>query len=180
LRGPLLPSGSDLGRRLHDYGPGLVAAVAFATIVAVVAGLVLASASAMSHDIWVGVVKGEHATQEEEVRAARISSIIVGIVAIVIGILAKGQNVAHLVALAFAVILGGSTRLKVALQLDQSLAGVIQGMLVLLVLLTNGLRTRLSTHTEQPEPTAPALPAADSAPPTLRPAADGSGGKSAS
>ncbi len=80
-----------------------VAAVAFATIVAVVAGLVLASASAMSHDIWVGVIKGEHATQEEEVRAARISSIIVGVVAIVIGILAKGQNVAHLVALAFAV-----------------------------------------------------------------------------
>ncbi len=80
-----------------------VAAVAFATIVAVVAGLVLASASAMSHDIWVGVVKGEHATQEEEVRAARISSVIVGVVAIAIGILAKGQNVAHLVALAFAV-----------------------------------------------------------------------------
>jgi cation/acetate symporter len=80
-----------------------VAAVAFATIVAVVAGLVLASASAMSHDIWVGVIKGEHATQEEEVRAARISSVIVGIIAIAIGILAKGQNVAHLVALAFAV-----------------------------------------------------------------------------
>jgi cation/acetate symporter len=80
-----------------------VAAVAFATIVAVVAGLVLAAASAMSHDIWVGVIKGEHATDAEERRAARICSVIVGAMAIVIGILAKGQNVAHLVALAFAV-----------------------------------------------------------------------------
>ncbi len=80
-----------------------VAAVAFATIVAVVAGLVLAAASAMSHDIWVGVVKGDHATSDEELRAARICSLIVGVVAIAIGILARGQNVAHLVALAFAV-----------------------------------------------------------------------------
>jgi cation/acetate symporter len=80
-----------------------VAAVAFATIVAVVAGLVLAAASAMSHDIWVGVIKGDRATSEEELKAARICSLIVGIIAILIGILARGQNVAHLVALAFAV-----------------------------------------------------------------------------
>jgi cation/acetate symporter len=80
-----------------------VAAVAFATIVAVVAGLVLAAASAMSHDIWVGVIKGDQTTSDEEVRAARICSVIVGLIAITIGILAKGQNVAHLVALAFAV-----------------------------------------------------------------------------
>jgi cation/acetate symporter len=80
-----------------------VAAVAFATIVAVVAGLVLAAASAMSHDIWVGVIKGDNATSEEELKAARICSVIVGAIAITIGILAKGQNVAHLVALAFAV-----------------------------------------------------------------------------
>jgi cation/acetate symporter len=80
-----------------------VAAVAFATIVAVVAWLVLAAASAMSHDIWVGVVRGEKATDAEERRAARICSLAVGAMAITIGILAKGQNVAHLVALAFAV-----------------------------------------------------------------------------
>ena len=80
-----------------------VAAVAFATIVAVVAGLVLASASAMSHDIWVGVVKGESSTPAEEVRAARVSALIVGAIAILIGIAARDQNVAHLVALAFAV-----------------------------------------------------------------------------
>jgi cation/acetate symporter len=80
-----------------------VAAVAFATIVAVVAGLVLAAASAMSHDIWVGVIKGDKATSEEELKAARICSLIVGVIAIAIGILARGQNVAHLGALAFAV-----------------------------------------------------------------------------
>ena len=80
-----------------------VAAVAFATIVAVVAGLVLAAASAMAHDLYVGVIRGEHATPQEQVRAARIATVIVGALAIVIGIAAKGQNVAHLVALAFAV-----------------------------------------------------------------------------
>ena len=57
----------------------------------------------MAHDIYVGVIRGEHATSEEQVRAARISTVIVGAIAIVIGIAAKGQNVAHLVALAFAV-----------------------------------------------------------------------------
>ena len=105
MAGPLLAQyiGGGADSLLGNFFLAFVAAVAFATIVAVVAGLVLASASAMSHDIWVGVVKGEHATPEQEVRAARISALIVGVVAITIGILAKGQNVAHLVALAFAV-----------------------------------------------------------------------------
>jgi cation/acetate symporter len=80
-----------------------VAAVAFATIVAVVAGLVLAAASAMAHDLYVGVIRGEHVTPQEQVKAARIATVIVGAMAITIGIAAKGQNVAHLVALAFAV-----------------------------------------------------------------------------
>jgi|GEM_PF-13328 cation/acetate symporter len=80
-----------------------VAAVAFATIVAVVAGLVLAAASAMAHDLYVGVVKGDHASPQEQVIAARVSSVVVGLLAIYVGIAAEGQNVAHLVALAFAV-----------------------------------------------------------------------------
>jgi cation/acetate symporter len=80
-----------------------VAAVAFATIVAVVAGLVLAAASAMAHDLYVGVIREGHVTPQEQVRAARVATVIVGAIAITIGILAKGQNVAHLVALAFAV-----------------------------------------------------------------------------
>lgn len=105
LAAPLLAQfiGGGADSALGNFFLAFVAAVAFATIVAVVAGLVLASASAMSHDIWVGVIKGEHATQAEEVRAARISALFVGALAIVIGILAKGQNVAHLVGLAFAV-----------------------------------------------------------------------------
>jgi len=109
-----------------------VAAVAFATIVAVVAGLVLAAASAMSHDIWVGVIKGEHATDAEETRAARICSLLVGAIAIAIGILAQGQNVAHLVALAFAV--AASANLPVILLTLYwrrcNTAGVVAGLVV--------------------------------------------------
>jgi cation/acetate symporter len=105
MAAPLLAQflGGGEASMLGNLMLAFVAAVAFATIVAVVAGLVLAAASAMSHDIWVGVIKGDKATSEEEVRAARICSVIVGALAITIGILAKGQNVAHLVALAFAV-----------------------------------------------------------------------------
>ena len=109
-----------------------VAAVAFATIVAVVAGLVLAAASAMSHDIWVGVIKGEHTTDAQETRAARICSLIVGALAIAIGIAAQGQNVAHLVALAFAV--AASANLPVILLTLYwrrcNTAGVVAGLVV--------------------------------------------------
>jgi len=81
-----------------------VSAVAFATIVAVVAGLVLAAASAMAHDLYVGVVRAGHEVRpREQVVAARLATLVVGAMAIAIGIAAKGQNVAVLVALAFAV-----------------------------------------------------------------------------
>jgi cation/acetate symporter len=81
-----------------------VSAVAFATIVAVVAGLVLASASAMAHDLYVGVIRhGKTVTPQAQVRAARIATVIVGAMAIGIGIACKGQNAAVLVGLAFAV-----------------------------------------------------------------------------
>jgi len=81
-----------------------VSAVAFATIVAVVAGLVLASASAMAHDLFVGVIRaGKETSPQGQVRAARIATLIVGALSIGIGIAAKGQNVAVLVGLAFAV-----------------------------------------------------------------------------
>jgi cation/acetate symporter len=105
MAAPLLAQyiGGGAESALGNFFLAFIAAVAFATIVAVVAGLVLASASAISHDIWVGIVKGERATQAEEVRAARVSALIVGTIAMIIGILAQGQNVAHLVGLAFAV-----------------------------------------------------------------------------
>jgi cation/acetate symporter len=105
MAGPLLAQflGGGENSMLGNFFLAFVAAVAFATIVAVVAGLVLAAASAMAHDIYVGVIRGDRATPQEQVVAARVSSVIVGIIAIIVGILAKGQNVAHLVALAFAV-----------------------------------------------------------------------------
>ena len=81
-----------------------VSAVAFATIVAVVAGLVLASASAMAHDLFVGVIRaGKPTSARGQIVAARVATLIVGALSIGIGIAAKGQNVAVLVGLAFAV-----------------------------------------------------------------------------
>jgi cation/acetate symporter len=82
---------------------GFIAAVAFATILAVVAGLTLAGASAYSHDIYVSVIKGGHATEEEQVKAAKIATVVFGVAAVALGILFKGQNVAFMVGLAFAI-----------------------------------------------------------------------------
>jgi len=82
---------------------GFIAAVAFATILAVVAGLTLAGASALSHDIYLNVVKHGRATETEQVRVAKISTIVFGIFAVLLGFLFKTQNVAFMVGLAFAV-----------------------------------------------------------------------------
>jgi len=82
---------------------GFIAAVAFATILAVVAGLTLAGASAYSHDIYVNVIKKGHATEEQQVKAAKIATIVFGVFAVGLGILFKGQNVAFMVGLAFAI-----------------------------------------------------------------------------
>ncbi len=82
---------------------GFIAAVAFATILAVVAGLTLAGASALSHDIFVHVVRRGHAPDHEQVRVARVATILFGILAVLLGILFKGQNVAFMVGLAFAI-----------------------------------------------------------------------------
>jgi cation/acetate symporter len=81
---------------------GFIAAVAFATILAVVAGLTLSGAAALSHDLWVSVYRAGHAPHEEQLRVARVATVLLGIVAIVLGILFKGQNVAFMVGLAFA------------------------------------------------------------------------------
>jgi cation/acetate symporter len=82
---------------------GFIAAVAFATILAVVAGLTLAGASALSHDIFTHAVRKGHATESEQVRVARMAAVAFGLVAVVLGIVFKGQNVAFMVGLAFAV-----------------------------------------------------------------------------
>ncbi|MFD9328391.1 cation acetate symporter [Streptomyces sp. NPDC060065] len=80
-----------------------ISAVAFATILAVVAGLTLASSSSFAHDIYANVIKKGTATEKEEVRAARYATVAIGVVSIGLGALARDLNVAGLVALAFAV-----------------------------------------------------------------------------
>jgi cation/acetate symporter len=82
---------------------GFICAVAFATILAVVAGLTLAGAAALSHDIWVNVVRGGSPHEGEELRVARASTVVLGVGAIALGIAFKGQNVAYMVGLAFAI-----------------------------------------------------------------------------
>src|SRR5687768_277843 len=82
---------------------GFIAAVAFAPILAVLAGLTLAGASALSHDIFTHVIRKGQATESEQVRVARIATLIFGAAAVGLGILFKGQNVAFMVGLAFAI-----------------------------------------------------------------------------
>ena len=82
---------------------GFLAAVAFATILAVVAGLTLAGASALSHDLYVGVLRRGVANEKEEVKVAKIATVCLGIAAVILAMLFKGQNVAFMVGLAFAI-----------------------------------------------------------------------------
>ncbi|MGY5032288.1 solute symporter family protein [Streptomyces sp. 900116325] len=81
----------------------VISAVAFATILAVVAGLTLASSSSFAHDIYANVIRKGGATEKEEIRAAKWATVAIGIVSIGLGALARDLNVAGLVALAFAV-----------------------------------------------------------------------------
>jgi cation/acetate symporter len=82
---------------------GVISAVAFATILAVVAGLTITASASFAHDIYASVLKSHNVTEQEQVRVSRITAVVLGVFAIGLGILANGQNVAFLVALAFAV-----------------------------------------------------------------------------
>jgi cation/acetate symporter len=82
---------------------GIMAAVAFATILAVVAGLTITASASFAHDIYASVLRRGQADPGDEVRVARITAVVVGIVAVLGGISAKGINVAFLVGLAFAI-----------------------------------------------------------------------------
>ena len=81
----------------------IISAVAFATILAVVAGLAITASASFAHDIYASVIKRGHASEESQVRVSRITVVVIGLVSIVLGIMAMGQNIAFLVALAFAV-----------------------------------------------------------------------------
>ena len=82
---------------------GFIAAVAFATILAVVAGLTLSGAATLSHDLWVNVVRGAHASEREQLVVARTATVLLAAISILLGIIFKGQNVAYMVGLAFAI-----------------------------------------------------------------------------
>jgi cation/acetate symporter len=82
---------------------GFISAVAFATILAVVAGLTLSGAATLSHDLWVNVVRKGHPHSDEELVVARVATVALAVVSIALGILFKGQNVAYMVGLAFAI-----------------------------------------------------------------------------
>ncbi|MBP9198377.1 MAG: sodium/solute symporter [Gemmatimonadales bacterium] len=98
-----------LAERLGGTGLlGFVGAVAFATILAVVAGLTLSGAAALSHDLWVHVARRGVADPAEELRVARVATLALGVLAVVLGITFKGQNVAFMVGLAFAIAASGN------------------------------------------------------------------------
>lgn len=82
---------------------GFISAVAFATILAVVAGLTITASASFAHDIYASVIKKGKASPKQEVKVARITTLVIGAAAILGGIGVQGQNVAFLVALAFAV-----------------------------------------------------------------------------
>lgn len=82
---------------------GVISAVAFATILAVVAGLTITASASFAHDVYASVIKRGNVKPDDEVRVARITTLVIGAVAIVGGIFAIGQNIAFLVALAFAI-----------------------------------------------------------------------------
>jgi len=124
--------GADIAPIIGDLFLAFLCSVAFATILAVVSGLVLAASAAIAHDIYVNVIKDGHADQHEQVLAARITSLVVGAVGIIIGIAAEKQNVAHLVALAFAVASSGNLPVVILSLFWKKFntAGVISGLVV--------------------------------------------------
>ncbi|WP_019645207.1 cation acetate symporter [Novispirillum itersonii] len=86
-----------------DLFLGFISAVAFATILAVVSGLTLSGASAVSHDLYASVFRQGHANEVEEIRVSKITTLFLGVIAIVLGIAFENQNIAFMVGLAFAI-----------------------------------------------------------------------------
>ncbi|NLC99591.1 MAG: cation/acetate symporter ActP [Gammaproteobacteria bacterium] len=82
---------------------GFMAAVTFATIVAVVAGLALAGAAAIAHDLYANVIARGRSTEKQEMRISKISTLVLGVLAVLLGIIFEDQNVAFMVGLAFAI-----------------------------------------------------------------------------
>ena len=143
MAAPLLAQalGGGAGTFGGEFGLAFVTAVAFATILAVVAGLTISASTSFTHDIYNGVLKGGQASEAEQFRVARLATVAVGIVAILLGLLARTQNVAFLVALAFAI--AASANLPVILytlfwrrfNANGAVWGIIGGLSVTLILI---------------------------------------------
>jgi cation/acetate symporter len=124
--------GGGAGSFGGDLFLAFICAVAFATILAVVSGLVLAASAAIAHDVYVNIFKDGKADQETQLRVARITSLFVGISAIILGLAAEKENVVALVALAFAVAASGNFPcIMLSLFWKRfNTAGVVSGLLV--------------------------------------------------
>jgi cation/acetate symporter len=144
LATPLLAEklGGGAGTVGGDLFLAIISAVAFATILAVVAGLVIAASGAVAHDVWTSVIRKGDADEHEEVRVARIAAVGLGVVAIGVSMLAGPKfNVSILVGLAFAV--AASSNLPALLMAlfwprfntTGAVAGVLGGLLISLVII---------------------------------------------
>ena len=133
--------GGGAGTVGGEFGLAFVTAVAFATILAVVAGLTISASTSFTHDIYNGVLKGGQASETQQFKVARMATVAVGIAAILLGLLAKNQNVAFLVALAFAI--AASANLPVILytlfwrrfNANGAIWGIVGGLAVTLALI---------------------------------------------
>ncbi len=110
---------------------GFISAVAFATILAVVAGLTLSGAAALAHDLWVNVVRKGDAPEHEQLKVAKLSSAALAGLAIILGLSFKGQNVAFMVGLAFAIAASANfpTLLLAIFWRPLSTVGAVAGMI---------------------------------------------------
>jgi cation/acetate symporter len=124
--------GGGAGSLGGDIFLAFICAVAFATILAVVSGLVLAASAAIAHDVYVNIIKDGKADQHLQVKVARITSLFVGTAAILMGLAAEKENVVALVALAFAVAASGNFPV-IMLSLfwrKFNTAGIVSGLVV--------------------------------------------------
>ena len=124
--------GGGAGSLGGDIFLAFICAVAFATILAVVSGLVLAASAAIAHDVYVNIIMDGKADQHQQVKVARITSLFVGTAAILMGLAAEKENVVALVALAFAVAASGNFPV-IMLSLfwrKFNTAGIVSGLVV--------------------------------------------------
>ena len=124
--------GGGAGSLGGDIFLAFICAVAFATILAVVSGLVLAASAAIAHDVYVNIIKDGKADQHLQVKVARITSLLVGTSAILMGLAAEKENVVALVALAFAVAASGNFPVIILSLFWKrfNTAGIVSGLVV--------------------------------------------------